>query len=245
VPRHLVSESPDLSKSPTRIAGMFDAIATRYDLLNHLLSAGIDRYWRRRAIRSLALSGHERVLDLCTGTADLAIAARTAKPPAARVVAIDFAAAMLTVGCQKLASRALASTITLVRGDATRVPLAGGSVDAVTIAFGIRNVENTEAACAEIHRVLVNGGRFAILEFAIPRTPLVRQLYLWYFKRVLPRIGRFVSRHDAAYAYLPESVRAFATPDELVKILRHVGFSGITASPLTFGIVFLYTGNKA
>jgi SAM-dependent methyltransferase len=134
---------------------MFDAIAARYDLLNHLLSAGIDRTWRRRAIRSLALTGHERVLDLCTGTADLAIAARTARPPARRVVGVDFAGAMLDVGRTKLVSRQLSSSVTLVRGDATRVPLADASVDAVTIAFGIRNVEDTSAACAEIHRVLI------------------------------------------------------------------------------------------
>jgi demethylmenaquinone methyltransferase / 2-methoxy-6-polyprenyl-1,4-benzoquinol methylase len=222
---------------------MFDAIAPRYDLLNHLLSAGIDRRWRRRAIRSLALSGHERVLDLCTGTADLAIAARVARPPARSVVGIDFAGAMLEVGRGKLASLRL-NSVTLVRGDATRVPLTDRSVDAVTIAFGIRNVENTAAACAEIHRVLAPGGRIAILEFAIPTTPVVRQLYLWYFNRVLPGIGRLVSSHNAAYAYLPESVRAFATPDELVKILGRAGFRRLTASPLTCGIVFLYTGIK-
>jgi demethylmenaquinone methyltransferase / 2-methoxy-6-polyprenyl-1,4-benzoquinol methylase len=223
---------------------MFDAIASRYDFLNHLLSVGIDRRWRRRAIRSLALSGRERVLDLCTGTADLAIAARVARPPARTVVGVDFAGAMLEVGRKKLASRRLTNSVTLVRGDATRVPLADRSVDAVTIAFGIRNVEDTAAACAEIHRVLAPGGRIAILEFAIPTALVVRQLYLWYFNHVLPRIGRLVSSHNAAYAYLPESVRAFATPAELVNILGHAGFRHLNASPLTFGIVFLYTGTK-
>jgi demethylmenaquinone methyltransferase/2-methoxy-6-polyprenyl-1,4-benzoquinol methylase len=221
---------------------MFDAIAARYDFLNHLLSAGIDRRWRRRAIGSLALSGRERVLDLCTGTADLAIAARLAHPPARSVIGVDFAGAMLEVGREKLTSRRLTNSVTLVRGDAARLPLADCSVDAVTIAFGIRNVENTDAACAEMHRVLTPGGRLAILEFAIPTAPVVRQLYLWYFNRILPRLGRLVSSHDAAYAYLPESVRAFATPDELVKILGHAGFRRLTASPLTWGIVFLYTG---
>jgi demethylmenaquinone methyltransferase/2-methoxy-6-polyprenyl-1,4-benzoquinol methylase len=223
---------------------MFDAIAGRYDVLNHLLSAGIDRRWRRRAIGSLALTGRECVLDLCTGTADLAIAARTARPPAARVVGIDFAGAMLRVAAGKLTARRLTSSVTLVRGDATGIPLADGSVDAVTIAFGIRNVEHTAAACAEIDRVLKPGGRFAILEFGIPTAPGVRGLYLWYFKHILPRIGRVVSRHQAAYAYLPESVRAFASPDELVKLLRQAGLDAVRASPLTFGIVFLYTGSK-
>ncbi|MGE0704060.1 MAG: ubiquinone/menaquinone biosynthesis methyltransferase, partial [Vicinamibacterales bacterium] len=167
----------DISKSPVRIAGMFDAIAGRYDALNHLLSAGLDRRWRRQAIQSLALTGRERVLDLCTGTADLAIAARTARPPAAAVLGIDFAGAMLDVGRRKLA-RLGERRVTLVRGDATRIPVADRSVDAVTVAFGIRNVEQTEAACAEMHRVLGPGGRLAVLEFAIPTAPVVRQIYL-------------------------------------------------------------------
>jgi demethylmenaquinone methyltransferase/2-methoxy-6-polyprenyl-1,4-benzoquinol methylase len=234
----------DLSKTPTRIAGMFDAIAGRYDLLNRLLSAGIDRRWRRRAIESLALTGRERVLDLCTGTADLAIAARTARPSAARVVGLDFADGMLRVGLAKLAARGLSGSVALVRGDATRIPLADQSVDAVTMAFGIRNVEDTAAACAELHRVLAPGGRVAILEFAIPTTPGVSGLYLWYFRHVLPRIGRLLSRHSAAYAYLPASVGAFAAPGELVKLLRQAGLQDVTASPMTFGIVFLYTGAR-
>lgn len=220
---------------------MFDAIAGRYDFLNHVLSAGIDRHWRRRAIQSLSLNGSERVLDLCTGTADLAIAARRARPPAARVIGIDFAGAMLRVGLAKVSAMRLTSDIALVRGDATRIPLADRSVDAVTIAFGIRNVEDTGVALDEIVRVLKPGGRIAILEFAVPTTPGVRRLYLWYFKHILPRIGRLVSRHNAAYEYLPASVSAFASPDELVKILRQAGFRDVRASPLTFEIVFLYT----
>lgn len=224
---------------------MFDAIAGRYDFLNHLLSAGTDRRWRRRAIQSLALTGSERLLDVCTGTADLAIAARTGHPPAAHVIGVDFAGAMLQKGLEKLATRRLTDSVTLVRADATRIPLADRSVNAVTIAFGIRNVENTAAACAEIHRVLAPGGRFAILEFSIPTTPGVRGLYLWYFRHVLPPIGRLVSRHKAAYEYLPASVGAFASPDELVKVLQQTGLSEVDASPLTFGIVFLYTGCRA
>jgi demethylmenaquinone methyltransferase/2-methoxy-6-polyprenyl-1,4-benzoquinol methylase len=232
----------DLSKSPTRIAGMFDAIAGRYDLLNHVLSAGIDRRWRTRAIASLHLTGREILLDLCTGTADLAIAARRATPGARRVLGIDFAGEMLRVGAAKLRDGSLGDRIVLARGDALRVPLTNGSVDAVTIAFGIRNVQDPAAACAEVARVLRQGGRFAILEFAIPRTPGFRQLYLWYFRSVLPLIGRLVSRHNAAYGYLPASVSAFAAPDEFVTILRQSGFLDVEAVPLTFGIVFLYTG---
>jgi len=237
-------QSPQISKSPDRIAGMFDAIADRYDFLNRLLSAGIDRRWRRRAIQSLQLTGRERVLDLCTGTADLAIAARTARPAAAGVVGIDFSGAMLGVARTKLRDRRLADSVALVRGDATRIPLADGSVDAVTIAYGIRNVENAEGACAEVRRVLTPGGRLAILEFAIPTMRGVRPAYLWYFNRVLPRIGRLVSRHGAAYGYLPASVGTFATPEEFVKLLRQAGFTDVAARPLTFGIVFLYTARR-
>ena len=238
------SRVTDLSKSPDRIAGMFDAIAGKYDFLNHLLSAGIDRRWRKQAIRALALTGSERLLDLCTGTGDLAIAAIDAHPGAARVVGVDFAAAMLHVGASKLRERHLDRSIALVRGDATCIPVATGSVDAVTVAFGIRNVENTPLACAEIFRALAPGGRLAILEFAMPTTPLVRGAYQWYFNRVLPGIGRVVSRHHAAYAYLPASVGAFATPDEFAKILRQQGFADVNTRPLTFGIVYLYTAVK-
>ena len=191
-----------VDKSPAKIAGMFDAIAGHYDFLNHLLSAGIDRRWRRKAIRSLNLSGRERVLDLCTGTGDLAIAAIDAAPGAHSVVGVDFAGAMLQVGLAKTRSRGLADRVRLVRGDAARIPAASGSVNAVTVAFGIRNVQNTQAACDEMHRVLSPDGRLAVLEFAIPTTPGVRALYLWYFNQVLPRIGKLVSRHHAR-EYVP------------------------------------------
>jgi demethylmenaquinone methyltransferase/2-methoxy-6-polyprenyl-1,4-benzoquinol methylase len=234
----------DLSKSRERIAGMFDAIAERYDFLNHLLSAGLDRGWRKKAIASLSLTGRERLLDVCTGTADLAIAAKTAKAGAARVVGLDFAGAMLRAGAEKVRTAGL-SGVLLVRGDATELPARDRSVDAVTVAFGIRNVERVEQACAEMHRVLTTGGRLAILEFSIPTLPVVRSLYLWYFNHVLPRIGRVVSRHSGAYGYLPASVGAFQSPAEFVNVLKHVGFVDVSARPLTFGIVVLYTARKS
>jgi demethylmenaquinone methyltransferase/2-methoxy-6-polyprenyl-1,4-benzoquinol methylase len=223
---------------------MFDAIAPRYDFLNHLLSAGIDRRWRRRAIRSIGLTGRERVLDLCTGTADLAIAAHQARPGAARVVGIDFAGAMLAVGAQKVRRAGLDRAITLVRGDAMRIPVADATVDAVTIAFGIRNVEDPEAACRDIARVLRPGGRLVILEFAIPTAPLFRAAYLSYFRHILPRIGRAISGHDAAYGYLPASVGAFASPDAFMNLLRKHGFRDVSADSLTFGSVYLYTAQR-
>lgn len=234
----------DLSKGAAGIRKMFDAIAPRYDLLNHLLSAGIDRIWRKRAVAALSLTGRDRVLDLCTGTGDLAIAAGTARPPAARVVGVDFAEAMLRVGAKKVSRRRLAPPVTLVRGDATRIPIADESVDAVTVAFGIRNVEDVGAAYDEIYRVLKPGGRIAILEFSLPRVRAARAVYLWYANRILPRIGRVLSGHDAAYAYLPASVQAFPPPEHVARALGEHAFEAVKAVPLTFGIVYLYTGRR-
>ncbi len=155
-------------KQPPRIAGMFDAIAPRYDLLNHLLSGGLDLRWRAKAVRALALRGGETVLDLCTGTADLAIAAATASPGAAAVVGVDFAGADAPARPRQTRRRAASTArVRLVQGDAMRIPLASASVDAATVAFGIRNVERPEDAFADVFRVLRPGGRFAILEFGV------------------------------------------------------------------------------
>jgi len=253
----VVATQPD--KSPDRISGMFDAIAPRYDLLNHLLSAGIDRRWRAAAIRSLQLTGRETLLDVCCGTADVALEsrrgrpslsaeARSAKadgPPAARVVGVDFSGAMLALGLQKVRAAGESGRITLLRGDAMRLPAADRSVDAATIAFGIRNVQRPDVACAEIARVLRPGGRLAILEFGVPRIPGIRPVYLWYFTHVVPRIGRVISGHGAAYSYLPASVGTFAPPAQFVETLRRAGFSDVRADPLTFGIVYLYTARRA
>ena len=231
-------------KAPEKISGMFDAIAGRYDLLNTVLSAGLDRYWRRRAIASLQLTGRERLLDVCTGTADVAIGAVRRARGAARVVGVDFSGSMLAHGFTKVKQHGLSDRIQLILGDAMALPAATASSDAVTIAFGIRNVQRPEIACRELLRVLRPGGRLAILEFGLPVIPAVRPLYLWYFNHVLPRIGRAVSRHDAAYSYLPASVGTFRFGEDFARILRDAGFSHVKASPLSFGIVYLYTGSK-
>ena len=228
-------------KTPDRIAGMFDAIAPRYDLLNHLLSAGIDKRWRARAIDSLGLTGRETLIDVCTGTADVALGATGA----ARILGVDFAGAMLALGLTKVRSAGQERRISLVRGDAMRLPAPDAKADAVTVAFGIRNVQRPEIGCAEMARVLRPGGRLAILEFGMPRIPGVSALYRWYFSRVLPFIGRRISGHTAAYSYLPASVGSFPPPAEFVTLLQHVGFSEVRAVPMTFGIVYLYTAVRA
>ena len=219
---------------------MFDAIAARYDFLNHLLSAGLDRHWRTRAIAELRLRGRETVLDLCTGTADLALEATNASTRARRVVGIDFSSEMLRLGQAKVCGR----PIDLIRGDATRIPLADGTVDAVTIGFGIRNIERPLEACREIVRVLRANGTLVILEFSLPRTAVFRSFYLWYFRHVLPLIGRAISKHQNAYTYLPASVEAFPSPEDFSRQLRRSGFGTVRAVPLTFGVVYMFVAVK-
>ena len=235
--------STDVSRDPSRISAMFDAIAPRYDFLNHFLSAGLDVLWRRRAVRSLALTGRETVLDLCAGTGDLAIAARTARPGAAHVLGVDFSPVMLALGRKKLSARRLDDRMALAQGDASRIPVRSGSVDAVTIGFGIRNVDDRGAACREMLRVLKPGGRLAILEFAMPTSPVFRQLYLSYFRHILPRLGAWISGHKSAYTYLPESVDAFGV-DDFMNLLRSSGFVEVAADPMAFTSVYLYTARR-
>ncbi len=232
-----MSSAPD--KSPSRIAGMFDAIAPRYDLLNRVLSAGLDQRWRHRAVSEVRLGPAARHLDLCTGTADLAIAVAERHPDAS-VIGVDFSGAMLRLGLEKVRRGHLGARVRLVRGDATEIPLPDSSCDAVTIGFGIRNVAEPNRALAELARVLKPGARLAILEFGQPRIPGIRTLYSWYFRYLLPAIGKLISHHQSAYSYLPASVGTFPPPAEFARTIESHGFVKVQAVPLTFGIVYLY-----
>lgn len=233
-----------VDKNPQRIAAMFDGIAKRYDFLNRVLSAGLDRRWRANAIRAMRLGPDARVLDLCAGTADFAIAAARVSS-GVRVVGVDFAAAMLAIGRGKLDDAGLSDRVRLVRGDATTIPVRDAWADAATIGFGIRNVIEPARALRELARVIKPGGTLAILEFGEPVVPGVRQIYNWYFRQVLPRLGRLVSHHDSAYAYLPASVGLFPSPGEFAATISSHGFDSVRAVPLSLGIVYLYIATRA
>jgi demethylmenaquinone methyltransferase / 2-methoxy-6-polyprenyl-1,4-benzoquinol methylase len=231
------------AKQPARIAGMFDAIAHRYDLLNRLLSVGLDQRWRARAVAALGLRPTDVLVDVCTGTGDVVLSALSSPTPPGRAVGVDFSREMLRLAVAK-ARRRRSRNLVLAQGDATRLPLPDRSADAATIAFGIRNVQQPDAACRELARVLRPGGRLAILEFGLPPSPRFRALYLWYARRVLPVIGRLVSRHRSAYAYLPESVGQFPPPEQFGHLLQACGFPHVEVVPLTLGIVYLYIASR-
>lgn len=224
---------------------MFDRIAYRYDRLNRVLSVGLDQRWRSRAIRELALTDREDVLDMCTGTADLAIKAVTAPRGRARsVIGVDFAGEMLKLGLVKVRHGGLGGRVHLVQGDATRIPLPDASFDAAMVAFGIRNVADYAEAIREFVRVLKPGGRLAVLEFGKPQLPGIKQGYEWYFKYVLPVIGRMGSKHTEAYSYLPASVDQFPAPDAFAALLMRHGFADVRTVSLTLGTVYLYIAVK-
>jgi len=224
------------------VGSLFDSIAHRYDLLNHLLSAGVDLYWRRRAIQRLRSVAPTRVLDVATGTGDFAIAALALNP--SQVIGVDLAEEMLKRGREKLRKRRLADRITLMRGEAEHLEFQTGSFDAAIVAFGARNFEHLERGLAEMHRILRNGGKIVVLEFSKPHYFPFKQLYFFYFLKILPFVGRTISRHAEAYTYLPESVLRFPEGEEFLNILRSIGFTHVTQERLTFGIVSIYTGEK-
>jgi len=229
-----------LDKRGATIRDMFGEVAPRYDLLNHLLSGSLDRLWRRQAVRELALPAGARVLDLCAGTGDQAVALRQR---GAVVVAADFCLPMLALSRAKFA-RLTRPQPRPVCADALNLPWRDGSFDAATVSFGLRNVADLDRALAELARVLRPGGRLAVLEFALPRFPPLRALYLFYFRRLLPAVGRLVSRHSSAYAYLPSSVAEFPQRDDFTGRLTRAGFAPGSWRDLSGGILCLYLATK-
>lgn len=221
---------------------MFDRIAPRYDLLNRLLSAGTDVRWRRRAMDYLELEPAARVLDLCTGTADLLVEALD-RDPLSSGVGVDLSHAMLTRGAEKLGRRGLDRRARVVGGDGEQLPLKEGTFDGALVAFGIRNVGDPLAALREVHRALRPGGRFVVLEFSLP-VGMLGAVYRLYFTQILPRIGGLISGDRSAYSYLPASVVGFPTPEEFGVLMRQAGFETVRWELLTGGIACLHRGDK-
>ena len=234
-----------LDKSALRVRRMFAQIAPRYDLVNHLLTFSIDRRWRRRAARLVPPRGPEPILDVCTGTADLALAYRRISDGAVPIVGADFCRPMLAVAARKCRRLGAAGRVTLVEADALRLPFPDGMFQLVSVAFGLRNMADPDLGLAEMVRVCRPGGRVAVLEFSMASVWPIRTLYRWYFRRLLPRIGQTVARNDeAAYNYLPASVGAFPEGEALAARLRGAGLRDVWFAPFTFGISTLYVGEK-
>lgn len=230
------------SSKKEQVAQMFNNISGRYDFLNHFLSLGIDKGWRRKAVKILAASKPELVLDVATGTADFAIQSLQAGPH--HIVGVDISEGMLNVGREKIARKGLTQKIELRLGDSENLPFPDNNFDAVTVGFGVRNFENLKLGLQEINRVLKPGGQLIVLEFSRPKRFPFKQVYNLYFKFILPRIGRLVSRDKSAYTYLPESVEAFPDGERFLAILHETGFKNTACKPLTFGISSIYTAHK-
>ena len=233
---------PEGSKKE-QVAEMFNAISPKYDALNRILSAGIDQSWRRKTLREIRATGALNLLDVATGTADLALAMAKGIP-GSKVVGVDISAGMLEVGRSKVRARDLEGRVRLDLGDGEQLPYEESSFGAVTVAFGVRNFENLEQGLRDMRRVLEPGGTLAVLEFSQPTAWPLRSLYLFYFKNILPRIGRLVSKDASAYTYLPNSVQAFPYGEAFAAKLREAGFKSVRVRPLTFGIASLYLAIK-
>jgi demethylmenaquinone methyltransferase/2-methoxy-6-polyprenyl-1,4-benzoquinol methylase len=225
-----------------QVEEMFNSIAPRYDFLNRFLSMGIDRGWRTKAIQSLRDIQPKYILDVATGTADLAIEALRLNP--VKVTGVDISSLMLKVGDDKIKAKKLTDKIELVKGDSENLNFHSYSFDAVTVAFGVRNFEHLQAGINEMYRVLKPGGKIAILEFSKPKSFPFKQLYNFYFNAILPTWGGLISKNKSAYTYLPESVQHFPEGTEFMEYLNHAGFKEAKSKTLTFGICSLYTAIK-
>jgi demethylmenaquinone methyltransferase/2-methoxy-6-polyprenyl-1,4-benzoquinol methylase len=236
----MLTQRPSVQKQYVR--SLFDSIAYRYDLLNHLLSGGVDLYWRRRAIEQIRDIKPGRILDVATGTADFAIASLRLHPR--EVIGIDIAEEMLRHGAKKITGRGLDGLISLRPGDAENIDFPDESFDAAIVAFGVRNFEDLERGLASMHRVLKPLGKILVLEFSQPRSFPLKQIYFFYFRNILPMIGRLVSRHTEAYTYLPDTVMKFPQDEAFLAILEKVGFWDSRQERLTGGIASVYTAIK-
>ena len=233
----------DSDKTKTaQVADMFDSISHRYDLLNGVLSLGIYKYWRNQLVKALKLLEGKTVLDVATGTADVAIEIAKHKPSI--IIGCDISEQMMVLGRKKIKKKNLATLIHLQYGDASQVPYDSNKFDCISVAYGVRNFENLERGLQEINRVMKNGGCLAILEFSKPKYFPIKQIFQLYFKYILPLIGKIVAKDNRAYSYLPESVQQFPEGESFLRILQKQGFTNTKCKSLTFGIASLYTAYK-
>lgn len=234
-----------VDKSGHRIRRMFGAIAPKYDRMNHVLSLNVDRYWRWRTVRAAAPTGPHPILDVCTGTGDLALAFWKRTGGAVPIVATDFCPEMLDIGRRKATAAGAAEQVRFLEADTQELPFDANTFQAVTVAFGLRNVADTDRGLAEMARVCRPGGRVLVLEFSMPRRQPMKALYGLYFRHVLPRLGQWLAANEhAAYDYLPESVSQFPEGEALVARMRAAGLHDVAYSVLAFGIATLYVGHK-
>ena len=228
----------------TQVSNMFDNIAPYYDLLNRVLSLGIDKIWRKKAIKLLQADQPKVVLDVATGTADLALETVKRINGVEKIIGVDISVEMLAIGREKIAKKNLQQVITLEEGDSENLPFQDNTFDAITVAFGVRNFENLEKGLAEMFRVLKPGGKVVVLEFSRPTIFPFKQLFNFYFKYILPFIGKMTSKDPKAYKYLYESVQAFPDGNKFVDILKKLGYQSTQFIPLSLGICSIYLGKK-
>jgi len=229
-------------KKKKQVELMFDQIAPKYDFLNHFLSLGIDKLWRKKAIRILSAFKADKILDVASGTGDFAIAASKLNPK--KIVGFDISEQMLNVGREKVKRLGLDQLIEFKKGDSEAMPFSDNQFDAIIVAFGVRNFENLTNGLKEFRRVLKKDGVVLILEFSKPKYFPMKQLYFFYFFRILPLIGRMVSKDRSAYSYLPESVMAFPDDQKFLDMLKRTGFSRTSQCRLSFGIATIYQAQK-
>ncbi len=225
-----------------QVAEMFNNISHKYDFLNHFLSLGIDIIWRKKAISYLKDDKPTTILDIATGTGDFAIEALALKPT--KIVGVDISEGMLEVGKKKMAKKGYDDIIDLQMGDSEKLLFEDNTFDAVIVSFGVRNFENLEKGLKDMNRVLKEGGKAVILEFSKPAKFPFKQIYNFYFKAILPKLGKVISNDNAAYTYLPESVEAFPDGKNFLNVLEKAGFKNTQCKPLTFGISSIYIGQK-
>jgi len=231
-----------LDPKKEQVAEMFNNISPKYDLLNHVLSLGIDIIWRKKAIRYLKKDAPKLILDIATGTGDFAIEALALNPD--KIIGVDISEGMLAEGRKKMVKRGLSEKIEMHLGDSEGLQFEDNKFDAVIVSFGVRNFENLEKGLADMYRVLKPGGKTVVLEFSKPKAFPMKQAYAFYSNAILPQIGKLVSKDNSAYTYLPESVQAFPDGEDFLAVLKKVGFHSTICKPLTFGISSIYVGQK-